>query len=410
MEIDNEVDECYPSYMLELHENIRGIQIKRSNGYRIYTYDRNMICFDAPIQIRQYRSVIFDEYGLVSFSPPRSVDYKNFDLDTKQQNIYINEAIEGIMVQLFYSASKNSWKIATRNVIGGNYLISDKTLLEMVLDVFIPSSNSPNNSINSINDIPAIQQLYQNYSYTFVLQHPNNIILLPIKQPALYVCAVYDISTYDDKSRAIYIPPPVYEEWQCFEDTPFLFPKNYTNTNTNTNTNINQVKKCVESCQLNMLCMGLMVTNLVTGDRCKFLNPDYMDAMNLNNLDPCLQYQYLCLHRINRINEYISYFPKQKTAFMQFSKQYRNFAKGLHESYLLRYVQKEKLETLEKSETKTKYTELVDRLHHEIYLPSLRKNKRQRITLDIVREYMRGLTPLEMMHYLNYDQRLLIGL
>ena len=390
--MDTEVDECYPSYMLGLHENIRGIQIKRSNGYRIYTYDRNMICFDAPIQIRQYRSVIFDEYGLVSFSPPRSVDYKNFDLDTKQQNIYINEAIEGIMVQLFYSASENSWKIATRNVIGGNYLISDKTLLEMVLDVFMPT----NNSINSINEIPAIQQLYQNYSYTFVLQHPNNIILLPIKQPALYVCAVYDISRYDDISRAIYIPPPVYEEWQCFEDTPFLFPKNYTNTNTNTN--INQVKKYVESCQLNMPCMGLMATNLVTGDRCKFLNPDYMDAMNLNNLDPCLQYQYLCLHRINRINEYISYFPKQKTAFMQFSKQYRNFAKGLHESYLLRYVQKNQ-------PINPKYDRLVERIHREIYLPSLRtdKGKGQKITLYIVREYMRRLPPMEIMHHINHD-------
>ena len=409
----NRNNDCYPSYTLQ--EIDSRIRIKQTKGYTIYSYDKTTICFDAPIQMRQYRSVIFDKYGLTSFSHPRSIDYSEF-CTIASTNTYINEIVEGIMIHLFYSKSENSWQIATKNAIGGNQVISKKTVREMFMDIF-PSEGS------NINDLP----LYRNYSYTLVLQHPDNLILLPIQHPALYVCAVYDISTY----RAIYIPPPVYEEWSCFENTPFVFPRKFTETN------INEAKKYVESPNVNVLCMGLMATNLVTGDRCKLMNPDYTDAMSFHKLDPYSYdpskgrdlkgtvgsfyegrvlkgtvcsfslYQYLCLHRIGRINEYILYFPKEKTAFMQFSKQYRNFAKGLHKSYILRYIQKEKPET----KTKTKYTELVERLHHEIYLPSLRKsqkqNQSQRITLDIVREYMRGLTPLEMMHYLNYDQRTL---
>ena len=410
---ENRNNDCYPSYTLQ--EIDSRIRIKQTKGYTIYSYDKTTICFDAPIQMRQYRSVIFDDYGLASFSPPRCIDYREF-CTMQSTNTYINEIVEGIMIHLFYSKSENSWQIATKNAIGGNQVISNKTVREMFMDIF-PSEGS------NITHLP----LYRNYSYTLVLQHPDNLILLPIQHPALYVCAVYDISTY----RAIYIPPPVYEEWSCFENTPFVFPRHFDINN------IENAKKYVESPHVNVLCMGLMATNLVTGDRCKLINPDYTDAMSLRKLDPYSYdpskgrdlkgtvgsfyerrdlkgtvgsfYQYLCLHRIGRINEYILYFPKEKTAFMQFSKQYRNFAKGLHASYLLRYIQKEKPEALEKSETKTKYTELVERLHHEIYLPSLQKSQKQnqRITLDIVREYMRGLTPLEMMHYLNYDQRTL---
>ena len=439
----NRNNDCYPSYTLQ--EIDSRIRIKQTKGYTIYSYDKTTICFDAPIQMRQYRSVIFDKYGLTSFSPPRSIDYRDFCTmqSTIVSSIYINEIVEGIMIHLFYSKSENSWQIATKNAIGGNQVISNKTVRKMFMDIF-PSEGS------NISDLP----LYRNYSYTLVLQHPNNLILLPIQHPALYVCAVYDISTY----RAIYIPPPVYEEWSCFENTPFVFPRHFDINN------IEKAKQYVESPHVNVLCMGLMATNLVTGDRCKLINPDYTDAMSFHKLDPYSQdsysydsskgrdlkgtvgsfyegrdlkgtvgsfyegrdlkgtvgsfyegrvlkgtvgsfYQYLCLHRIGRINEYILYFPKEKTAFMQFSKQYRNFAKGLHKSYILRYIQKEKPET----KTKTKYTELVERLHHEIYLPSLRKNKIQGkiITLDIVREYMRGLPPIEMMHYLNYDQRTL---
>lgn len=376
----------YPSYRLHGSGSGSGsVKVKKTGGYSIYTYDNDTICFDAPIEIRQYRSVIFDEYGLVSFSPPRSIHYSNMS-KTDSNHLYINEAIEGIMIHLFYSKSNNSWQIATKNSIGGNRMIWNKTVLKMMMDVFGQDSN--------INNVPEIQQLYRNYSYTLVLQHPDNLILLPIKNPALYVCAVYDISI----DRAIYIPPHVYEEWECFENTPFTFPKHL-----NMNMNMNEAKKYVESPELNVLCMGFMVTNLITGDRCKLINPDYTDMLGFRKLNTLQQYQYLCLYRIDRINEYVLYFPKQKTACMHFSKQYRNFAKGLHESYLERFVKKTKIQT------KTKYTELTERLHREIYLPSFRKGKgtRQMINLDIVREYMKGMNPVDIMYYLNHDQRLL---
>lgn len=387
----NEISDCYPAYTLHKYEHLlkllQTMKIKKKKIivtisdnriilYTVLSYDKSIVCFDAPIELRQYRSVIYAEQGLISFSPPKSIEYNEFC--KIPGNIYINEAIEGIMIHLFYDKCINLWQIATKS--------SDGATIEMVMDALHQKTNTNMNM--NINDSPAIQRLFKNYSYTLVLQHPKNVILFPIQDPVLYVCAIYDINS--DISRAIYIPPLVYEEWECFENSPFLFPRRYMNCD------ITSAKNYVESPQINNRCMGLMATNLTTGDRCKLINSEYLDMLSLRKFDTLNQYQYLCLYRIDRINEYLSFFPKHKKMYLHFSKQYNNSIKRLHESYILIYINKRP-----KSEISSKYTEYAERLHREIYLPSLHRGKEKcHITLDIVRNYMKKINPLEILHWL----------
>ena len=61
-------------------------------------------------------------------------------LFNNQREIYINEYIDGTMVHLFYDPRIQSWEIASKNAVSGNYFLSDnvkktsKTLRDMFVE------------------------------------------------------------------------------------------------------------------------------------------------------------------------------------------------------------------------------------------------------------------------------------
>ena len=72
-----------------------------------------------------YRSVIFSypEKKILSFTPVKSIPSSTFmqKYPTIKDNIFINEYIEGVMIQLFYDFRVNCWTIATKGNIGCKY-------------------------------------------------------------------------------------------------------------------------------------------------------------------------------------------------------------------------------------------------------------------------------------------------
>ena len=372
--------------------------------YTIMNYTKDFLCFD-DYETSKYRSVILSnpENKLLCFSPPKSIKYDIFmekypDID---ENIYVSEMVEGVMINLFYDERIQSWEIATKCAIGGNY--KHKTLsvhetsnknsfIELFLDALQCMSRvKPLNK--RLNQNKVIEIFPKNYCYNFVLQHPKNKIILNIENPKLYLVGVYEIQ----RNMAVKIHPHVFENWDIFLNIHGIihYPKKiYENS---------YDKIIAKYCSIytTNINPGIMITNVEDGERTKIMNPVYTNRRKNNETNPTMQYQFLCFNRIDKTDDFLKYFPVCKKEFRKRKTEYLDFIYNIHSSYMLKYI--------EGSRTKIspKYLVHVDRIHHTIYLPSL-CIKKQPVTKDLVKKYVENMEPSELFFYLNYDNRLYI--
>jgi len=370
--------------------------------YTVLNYDKTAICFDEPLKTRQCRSVVlsYPENNLLSFSPPKSItlsEFKKHYPNVKNENLYVNEQIEGTLLHLFYDKRIDSWEIATKKAVGGHYRTfyykNPKMRKTSVRNMFLDALAVPRNT--KFQDIDILKYLSKDYSYCFVLQHPENHIVFSVETPVLYLIAVYDILPVS--KRVISIPPLMYESWGSFENIGmFRFPQRIQ---------INE-NECAEKYYENRTdytSMGIVVTNLHNGEHFTIKNPIYENVTGCNkSFMNSLHYQYLCFHRIGKTSEFLIHFPKFKSEFQYFYKQRKEFIDQLHEFYMTKYVWKLSTYMLNTD----KYENIADVLH-KIHLQSLSKHSQNiiKITKLWISDYLREKTPEELIYLLNYDLR-----
>jgi len=411
-------------YKLQSDINSTIIKCKEYNtdnsAYTILNYDEQYICYDDSYNAI-YRSVVFShpEKELLCFSPPKSMSYDCFKaLNYLPEEIHINEFIEGVMVNLFYDNRIKSWEIATKSAVGGIYpffhtrsnVLSDKrTILsqhlhkktnlssfrDMFIDVFTQSrflqKNTQSHS-RHLNDIPGFEYFPKEYSYSFVLQHPKNKIIIPITEAKLYLVAVYRISD----PMAISIPSNVFEKWDIFNDIRGIidFPKTFDTDS------YEDIEEKYISFLVDYPIAGVHFLNTATGCRSYIKNQNYESIKKYGKKNINIFYNFLCLKRIDKITDFLAYFPKYKKMFKDFNQQYNEFIHHIHDCYLIRYVYKKNVNIC------NNYAIHIYRLHHDVYIPSIHSKKKIIITKDIVNEYINKLEPSEIMYYLQYNRRL----
>jgi hypothetical protein len=357
--------------------------------------------------------------------------------------------VEGIMVNLFYDERIQSWEISTKGSVGGNCWFyrteqdnksKHTTFREMFFDVFRITTSNGNRM--SLNDIAFLECLPKHYSYSFVLQHPSNHIVLQIHEPKLYLVALYEIYG----NRVVCIPPFIYEGWDLFLNIRGIidFPTRYigasrstaqqgvgerlnsvtsvkefdNNDNTNLDKSWSQLISSQCSIQSRYDKVGIMITNMETGERVSVKNPVYEDVKKMRGNHPNLQYQYLCLLRIGKINDFLTYFPMYKQSYHNFCNQYNDFITNIHKSYVSQYIHKNKMVPVSK-----KYQVHIWRIHHQIYLPSLTNSfasvpkatelsrsppnqlSKRIITRHVVKKYIDEMEPSSILYYLFYEER-----
>jgi hypothetical protein len=371
---------------------------KKGTEYKILNYTDKSLCDDDQTT-GLYRSIIVThpENEIVCFSPPKSlaVDaFKQQNPDLKARNLLINEIIEGTMINLFYDKRADSWEISTKGAIGGNYWFyrtqydnkdsQQYTFREMFLDVFGCKEKE-------INDLPFLQDFSKEYCYSFVLQHPMNHIVKTIAKPVVYLVAVYQLRG----ERIVIIPSTVYEEWDCFIGIRGLleFPAKFDNPDT-----YDSLTETYCSANSPHTMVGLMITNLDTGKRTAIENAAYAEVRELRGNNPNLQYQYLCLRRINKVMDFLRYFPNYKKIFYTFYKQYEDFITNLHASYISYYIRKSGVKISKK------YFPIIHKVHHEVYIPSLSSEEGKIIMRrGEIGKFVSKMTPSEIIYYLNYN-------
>jgi len=373
---------------------------KLNTSYLVSNYNKDVLCYDDSSN-SIYRSVIFSfpEKKVLCYSPPKSIKYASFieKYPEINESIIVNEMIEGVMINLFYDNRIQNWQIATKKSIGGNYyhkasgeLETNITFIQMFLEA-IKCSSTIKPFMARLNANTLIELFPKQYCYSFVLQHPENKIVMQIKEPRLYLVSVYEFS----ENRVIEIPHNVYEEWSFFLNISEIihFPKRFYETD------YNDLIDTYCSNYTNYLNPGIMLKNTVTGDRAKILNPVYKNRRQIIRVNPNMHYHFLCMNRISKIEDFLKYYPSCKKIFNNFKNQYTEFINSIHRAYMMKYIEKTRVPI------SNKYLIHIDRIYKQKYLPYINTQNKHKIDKSVFVEYVEKMDPGDLLYYLNYDNR-----
>lgn len=358
-------------FKLNLNHNI----FQNNNmQYIVFQYDKELLCYNNEI-IRNYKhvTIAYPEKNVLGFAPPHCNIYSSFKkTNTHFNNLTVNDYIDGTNICLFYDYRICKWKITIINTASDNYA-SDNYASDINVNRFISSLGYVD--ISDINDMLFIKELYKNCCFVFVINH-NNIT---------NISKSYLVSVYRTCNRYVeFIPATIYENWDLFTDYSgvVLFPKQYDITS------YDELE--YQLCNISDKSNGFMITNYVTGESCKLVSFQYSSKQTLQNINPVQIYRYLCLQRIDSVYKYLLQSKKDKNTFFRIRDIYEGLITLLHKAYIYQYVKKYNIDFCEK------YFVFIYKIHHDIYLPSLKGNLKKIITRKEIKKYLNSLHPKEV--------------
>lgn len=347
--------------------------------YKIIKYEKALLSKELISTYGLCRSIIIgSEKEIKSFSPPKSVDTETFIKNNPiiTENIIAEEFLEGTMINLFWN--KISWEITTRNVFGANTSFT-KPITKTFRDMFFEAVEMNKIQMNELN---------KKICYSFVLQHPENKIVLSIKTPQLYLVGMYGINNYVITSYNVHCQTE-------FNKTGVKLPKIIEFKT------YSELIKEYASMNSPYTILGVMIYNKKTGERCKLRNPVYEEIKLLKGNQAKLQYQYLCLRKERKVSEYLKYFPENKSDFSFYRDTIHLFTDTLFKNYVECFIKKEK----PLIEYPPQYKQHMYKLH-QIYINSINapeyKDKKFYINKQFVINYVNELHPSQLMYSLNY--------
>jgi len=370
--------------------------------YKILNYDDTIVC-NNDNKLGIYRSIVVnpEDNSILCFTPPKTMTmdfFKESNPDVTSSDVIVNELIEGTMLTLFYDPRIESWELASKGAIGGNYWfyrtqynqLAFKPAQPTFRKMFLEALRA--NEDEDVNDLVCLHEFSKEYCYNFILQHPSNHIVLNISAPVVYLVSVYHLKG----NMVTAIPATVYEEWNCFLGVRGLieFPKRFEEDS------YDKLEENYCSANSPYNKVGLMFTNVKTGMMASLENPTYKEVRELRGNNPNLQYQYLCLLRIGKVMDFLKFFPQYKEVFYRFYKEFQEFVTNVHQSYISYYVRKSG------QQISKKYFPLIHKLHHETFLPSLAEGKEKIIMRRAeIGKRLGEMTPIELIYYLNYNKQ-----
>ena len=360
---------------------------KSNERYKIVRYNKDILAVDLIPSYGLLRSVIINSVGqVVGFAPPKSVPAEQFlkTYSVRTDHIVAQEFVEGTMINVFYDPSISGWKIATRNTVDADvsfYKASAKTFKTM----FAEACQQNNLNIESLN---------QSFCYSFVLQHPDNRIVVPFTCPQLYLVEVYEIVASSETTVEVFPQNlNVVRTNGLWLKTTVRFPEVYEFTT------YSELIDKFASANTPYNIMGIVIKNTATGERSKIRNPIYEEVRHLKGNHSKLQYQYLHLRNEGKLPEFLKFYPENKKEFSECRNKVHMFTEALHQNYLACYVRKEKPLIEYGQQYRTHMFNI-----HQKFINDLRPNNLF-VTNTIVQKYVNNLHPSLLMHSLNYSLR-----
>jgi hypothetical protein len=291
--------------------------------YDVIKYNKHLL---TPETIGSYglcRSVILNkDQQIVSFAPPKSIALNLFleKYPSKIPSIIAEEMIEGTMINVFWDGNGDGWELATRSAVGAQNMFYLPPNPKTFFDMFQEASDQCGLKLENLN---------KEFCYSFVLQHPENKIVVDVSTPTLYLVAVYKIRNPSYTVEVVDLHSCV------FDMGTVKFPEVYEFDTWD------ELKTRFETTDLRI--PGTMIKNLETGERTKIRNTHYESVRRLRGNQPKLKYQYLVLSKSEKEAEYLGHFPEHTEQFKEFKEEIDNFTCFLYDSYVSCFITKTKL-------------------------------------------------------------------
>jgi hypothetical protein len=356
------------------------------NMYKIINYEKLQISHDNISTTGLFRSVILNKNGdLVSFSPPKSIQTDTFIKNYPEigPDIVAREFVEGTMINVFWDPSvglTGGWEIATRNTIGATSKFFKSANSKTFRDMFLEAAQKNNLILECLN---------RNYCYSFVLQHPENRIVVPFSEPQLYLVAMYFI--YREKFQVAV--QPLEDIAPFFTNTTIKFPRVYEEKT------YSELIDKYASMNTDYNTLGFVLIHKQTDERAKIRNPVYEQVRQLRGNQPKMQFQYLCLRKEGKVKDFLKFYPENKKDFSNFRDQVHLFTDTLLTNYISCYIKKEKPLKEFPEQFRTHMFKI-----HKMYIEDL-KEKKMYVNNTVVINYVNDIAPAKLMYSLNFHMR-----
>ena len=103
----------------------------------------------------------------------------------KENECIAEEYVEGTMINIFYNNFIDDWDLTTRSTIGAKCKFNattNKTFRYM----FLSAMNEMNIDFSDFD---------KNFCYSFVLKHPDNKMVIPVKNPEIVLVDIFKNAT-----------------------------------------------------------------------------------------------------------------------------------------------------------------------------------------------------------------------
>lgn len=359
--------------------------VKEFGKVFIIKYDKIYLNINNINTLGLFRSIIVDEKAnLLSFSPIKSYNLLNDDL-IKNKNFddcCLMDFIEGTMINLFWHPYLQDWELSTKSNIGAknSFNNNNKTFRYM----FLQACNEMNLNFDLLD---------KKYSYSFVLQHPDNRIVVPFTEMKLYLTNIYSF----DNNNMINMISIDALDW--LNNTKVHLPSIFNKEEMNINS-FHDLINHVNTENLNYKIVGYICYNYNTGERIKIRNNNYEIVRRLKGNTPKLQFQYFHLRQLDKVKEFLRYYPEYNAEFSNFRNDLHKWTQKLYNYYIQCFIKKDKSLKEYPYEFKPHLYEL-----HKLYINTLMPEKKY-ISKSVVINYINNLPPQRLMYSINHQIKL----
>jgi hypothetical protein len=350
--------------------------INNGNLYKVLYYDEEMLCID-DIETGRYRSVVVSmpEHKIIAFAPPKTITFPIFKKKNPcLKDIVIHEYIDGIMLQVFYDNKTSGWRL--------NSVVLNNIVFNSGLDskAFIIATHG--NIEEPFSKLAILDYFPKNYSYTFIIKKQ------PSFQSSLYLISVYKLCNLN---QIIYVPQQEYENWPEFSNLSGIicFPKQCIIKDS--------YSDLLDDIQYDYNSSKWVLTNIKSGMQTTLSTNIYKLNKQITRIDKPIIFQYLCLQRIYKDYESVSYLTKKTKDFYSVKQLYDWFIRTIHEIYIKYYIIKTGVEL------PIKYKSFIKQIHQDYYIYPKKHNQRKIVKKQDIKDYFDKKHPWELLTILSCD-------